>query len=198
MKENLEIKDNAKRVNESQNKSSSYNSDSADNKQVKDKYGELVNNNDINKNIPLNKFSNLFLIFSIISVVYFVTFSISGFIVYIPALFLWVIWLCIILIASLLTIGAIWFSNGFRSFNDSFVGFNKWVGSSSGAVANIIYNSLPFCSVLFMVFQISFLITAIIGTAKKQRGYIGRLVAAIMIVFISLFSICFDFYFINL
>ena len=66
------------------------------------------------------KWSNTLLTLSIIAVIYAITYSFSGLILGLPVAVLWIAWFMIVFIVTVVTIGMIWLSDDFKSFNNSF------------------------------------------------------------------------------
>lgn len=141
------------------------------------------------------KWSNILLAFSIIAVIYAITYSFSGFAIGLPVAVLWIAWFIIVLIVTICTIGMIWISDGWKSFNSGFMAFNESVGNATAVVMKFMYSIFPYLSSFFGLCVIAFLILSIIGFKKQQdkkEGYKGKLICSIVLTVIFVIVTIFD------
>ena len=141
------------------------------------------------------KWSNTLLILSIIAVIYAITYNFSGLILGLPVAVLWFAWFCIVLIVTVCTIGMIWLSDGWKSFNSGFMAFNESVGNATEVVMEFMYKIFPYLASFFGLCVIAFLILSIIGFKKQQdkkEGYKGKLIWAIVLTALFVIATIFD------
>ena len=141
------------------------------------------------------KWANTLLIFSIIAVIYALSYSFSGIVIGLPIAVLWITWLCIVIIVTVCTIGLIWLSEGWKSFNSGFKAFNESVGNATEVVMEFMYKIFPYLASFFGLCVIAFLILSIIGFKKQQdkkEGYKGKLIWAIVLTVIFVIATIFD------
>lgn len=141
------------------------------------------------------KWANTLLIFSIIAVIYALSYSFSGIVIGLPIAVLWITWLCIVIIVTVCTIGLIWLSDGWKSFNSGFKAFNESVGNATEVVMEFMYKIFPYLASFFGLCVIAFLILSIIGFKKQQdkkEGYKGKLIWAIVLTVIFVIATIFD------
>lgn len=74
------------------------------------------------KKPPLNTSLNVFLGLAIVAALYVVSYCATGVITLMPTAFMWIFWFTLVMLASVATVGIIWISEGWRSFNASFMG----------------------------------------------------------------------------
>ena len=141
------------------------------------------------------KWSNTLLTLSIIAVIYAITYSFSGLILGLPVAVLWIAWFTIVFIVTVCTIGLIWLSEGWKSFNSGFKAFNESVGNATEVVMEFMYKIFPYLASFFGLCVIAFLILSIIGFKKQQdkkEGYKGKLIWAIVLTVIFVIATIFD------
>lgn len=141
------------------------------------------------------KWANTLLIFSIIAVIYAITYSFSGFVIGLPIAVLWIAWFILVLIVTFCTIGMIWLSDDFKSFNSGFMAFNESVVNATNVVMDFMYKIFPYLASFFGLCVIAFLILSIIGFKKQQdkkEGYKGKLIWAIVLTVIFVIATIFD------
>lgn len=141
------------------------------------------------------KWSNVLLIFSIIAVIYAITYSFSGLIIGLPIAALWIAWFFIVLFVTICTIGLIWLSDDFKSFNSGFMAFNESVVNATEAVTEFMYKIFPYLASFFGFCVIAFLILSINGFKKQQdkkEGYKGKLIWAIVLTALFVIATIFD------
>ena len=141
------------------------------------------------------KWSNTLLTLSIIAVIYAITYSFSGLILGLPVAVLWIAWFMIVFIVTVVTIGMIWLSDDFKSFNNGFKSFNESLTNGTGSVMGFMYKIFPYLASFFGLCVIAFLILSIIGFKKQQdkkEGYKGKLIWAIVLTVIFVIATIFD------
>ena len=141
------------------------------------------------------KWSSTLLTLSIIAVIYAITYIFSGFVIGLPIAVLWITWFLIVLIVTICTIGMIWLSDDFKSFNSSFMAFNESVGNATEVVMEFMYKIFPYLASFFGLCVIAFLILSIIGFKKQQdkkEGYKGKLIWAIVLTALFVVATIFD------
>ena len=136
------------------------------------------------------KLSIFVLTLSIIGLIYAIIFSFSGIITLIPVAFLWLIWLAMVVIASVLTLGIIWSLKGWQSFVSGFMEFNNMLGNSSIKVANFLNNTFAYFVVGFSVVMLVYLIMKIVQY-KKHKGEKGSKAGLIWTIVMVVFFACF-------
>lgn len=142
---------------------------------------------------PFGKWSDILFTLSMIAVVYSFSYVFSGFIIFIPTLILWTIWFVVVTLPSVLTLGAIWISAGFRSFVGGFTKFNTGVSQGSAVAVEFMYKIFPYVASFFTLCVIGFLILKIIGARKHiGKSYKGKLVGSIILTVIFIVAIIFD------
>ena len=141
------------------------------------------------------KWSNTLLTLSIIAVIYAITYSFSGLILGLPVAVLWIAWFTIVFIVTVVTIGMIWLSDDFKSFNNGFKSFNESLTNGTGSVMNFMYKIFPYISAFFALCIITFLIFTIVNYKRQQdkkEGYKGKLIWAIVLTVIFVIATIFD------
>lgn len=141
------------------------------------------------------KWANILLIFSIIAVIYAITYSFSGLIIGLPVAVLWIAWFMIVFIITVCSLGLVWLSEGFRNFSNGFKSFNESITNGTTAVTEFMYNIFPYLSAFFALCIIAFLILSIIGFKKQQdkkEGFKSKLIWAIVLTVIFVVAIIWD------
>lgn len=141
------------------------------------------------------KWATALFILSIIAVVYAITYSFSGIVIGLPVAVLWIVWFFIVLIVTVCTIGMVWLSDGWKSFNSGFMAFNESVVNSTKVVTEFMYKIFPYLASFFGVCVIAFLIFSIIGFKKQQdkkERYKGKLIWAIVLAALFVIATIFD------
>ena len=141
------------------------------------------------------KWSNTLLTLSIIAVIYAITYSFSGLILGLPVAVLWIAWFTIVFIVTVVTIGMIWLSDDFKSFNNGFKSFNESLTNCTCSVIGFIYNIFQYISAFFALCIITFLIFTIVNYKRQQdkkEGYKGKLIWAIVLTVIFVIATIFD------
>ena len=138
----------------------------------------------------LNGFSKLFFVLTIIGTAF------AGVMVFLPiflgllGVFSVLIWLVFIIFVSIFTIGLIWTSDDFKSFNDGWMSLNDKLFHSSSAIADFTTMIIP--SILIsggIIIGLSWLFTILGAVFDKIRHkkYKGRIIALsiITVIFIA-------------
>lgn len=144
------------------------------------------------KKSALQKLSTFLLTLSILGLIYAITFSFSGIIFFISQAFLWLFWIATVVILTVLTLGIIWASKRWQTFNSGFISFNNSLGNFIGDVVNFLHNTFAYFATGFAVVMLGYLILKIVQYKKHkdEKGIKAQLVwTIVMVVFFACFII---------
>ena len=143
---------------------------------------------------PLNTSLNVFLVFTVFAVLYSISYCATSVLTLLPAGILWLCWFALVALATTVTAGIIWISEGWREFNSSFMAFNTAIGDVSGKVVEVLYKIFPYVASVFGAIVITCLILSIFAKIKlKDEKYSSTaklvwsiILAVLYVVFIIL------------
>ena len=122
------------------------------------------------KKTPLNTSLNVFLGLAIVAALYVVSYCATGVITLMPTAIMWILWFTLVMLASVATAGIIWISEGWRSFNSSFMGLNKKLSSASLEITQFLYRIFPYVAAAFGAIVLTCLILAIVSKVKDKEN----------------------------
>lgn len=144
------------------------------------------------KKSAIQKLSTFLLTLSILGLIYAITFSFSGIIFFISLAFLWLIWIATVVLLTVFTLGIIWLSKGWQTFNSGFIAFNNSLSNFMIDVVNFLHNTFAYFATGFAVAMLGYLIMKIVQYKKHkdEKGSKAQLVwTIVMVVFFACFII---------
>ncbi len=142
------------------------------------------------KNSWLKKLSVVFMTLTVVAVVYAGLYILAPVIIIVPAALLYLIWFVIVAIVSIVTIGVIWVSDGWKNFSQGFLDFNNGLWSFANRTTEVLANTFTGFTIGFGVCIAASIAISAVGMSSKRfshEKYKASMIASIIlgVVFVA-------------
>ena len=148
----------------------------------------------------LKHLSRLFVVLTVLAVIYSALFILAPLIITVPAMILYIIWFVVVVLVSVFTVGIIWINEGWRDFTTKFLNVNNNLWDFANHAEEYLAGTFGYFATGLGALIIGSIVVSTIGLCRKKyrvEGYKASLITTIVLAVVYISFIIIDLTFIN-
>jgi len=152
------------------------------------------------RNSLLKRLSVLFMVLTVIGVVYAGLYILTPIIIIVPAAICYLIWFVIVAVVSIVTIGIIWVNDGWKNFSQGFLDFNNSLWNFANNTTEVMANLFKGLITSFGLCIVASIVISLVGVTSKRfshEKYKATLITSIILGVVFVGFTILDIYYIQ-